>query len=153
MPKIEYYTDGSCRGNGSANARGAYGYVRVIDNIQDKLYTQAESNTTNQRCELLGVIGACQDALSGYGTFTDIYIYTDSAYIINCYTQKWYDRWLMNGWVNTKKEPVANQDLWKQLIPFFDMVNFNFLKVKGHAGVEFNEIIDEAVQSLSAGEE
>ena len=32
-----------------------------------------------------------------------------------------------------KKQPVANQDLWERLIPFFEDTRFTFEKVKGHA--------------------
>ena len=48
-----------------------------------------------------------------------------------------------NGWINSKKEPVANKELWLQLIPYFENPLFSFLKVKGHNGDKFNELADE----------
>ena len=49
-----------------------------------------------------------------------------------------------NGWKNSKKQPVANEDLWTGLIPFFQKVpnGYDFVKVKGHAGNEWNEVVD-----------
>ena len=70
-----------------------------------------------------------------------ITVYTDSAYLANCVKQKWYNKWLVNGWINSKKEPVANKNLWKSLIPFFEAENIEFVKVKGHAGNKYNEIV------------
>jgi ribonuclease HI len=45
--------------------------------------------------------------------------------------------------MNSKKEPVVNQDLWMELL---DLTNKNraiMLKVKGHAGDEHNERCDQ----------
>ena len=57
--------------------------------------------------------------------------------------QNWWKAWRANGWRNSKKEPVANQDLWEGIIPFFMKTpGYDFIKVKGHAGNEYNEIVD-----------
>ena len=48
--------------------------------------------------------------------------------------QSQYVNWQKNGWKNAKKQPVANQDLWEQLIRYFEMPEVDFVKVKGHAG-------------------
>lgn len=146
--KIEYYTDGSCRNNGSENAVGAYGYIVIANQQIQYQFVEKELNTTNQRCELLAALRACQHAANAI-PWADIVIYSDSAYLINCWKQKWYEKWLMNDWRNSQKQAVANQDLWEQLIPFFDNVNYTFVKVKGHAGVEYNEVIDQLVQAKS----
>ena len=79
-----------------------------------------------------------EDNLSDY-TFN---IYTDSAYIHNCYKQKWYINWEKNNWVNAKKQPVKNKDLWCDIIELFKLDNVNFYKVTGHSGDKFNEIVD-----------
>jgi ribonuclease HI len=51
--------------------------------------------------------------------------------------------WRCNGWKNSKKEPVANQDLWEKLIFFFMKApGYDFIKVKGHAGNQYNEMVD-----------
>ena len=61
----------------------------------------------------------------------------------NCYLNKWYVTWEQNGWKNSKKEPVANRDLWELLIPYFRNSQITISKVKGHAGNYYNELVDE----------
>ena len=149
--KFEVYSDGSTRGNGKANAVGAWAYV-VLQN-GEKLHSavRAVKDTTNQRMEL----EAAYEALNYlFGNeicvpFDSVVIYTDSAYLHNCYTQKWYVNWQSNGWKNSKKQPVANQDLWEKLIPFFEMPEVEFIKVKGHANNKWNCYVDELAQAAS----
>jgi ribonuclease HI len=79
-----------------------------------------------------------------------VIVYTDSAYLHNCVKQRWYEKWQMNGWKNSKKEPVANRDLWERLITYFEYPEVEFVKVKGHAGIEYNEIVDGFAQNAAA---
>ena len=62
------------------------------------------------------------DALRTHSTLADehgapfpIEIVSDSTYVVNCFRDKWYVKWERNGWKNSKREPVANVDLWKPL--------------------------------------
>ena len=73
----------------------------------------------------------------------EVILYTDSAYLCNCYLNKWYSSWERNGWRNSKKEPVANKDLWEKLIPYFKNPQITISKVKGHSGNYYNELVDE----------
>lgn len=149
---FEIYCDGSTRGNGKENAVGAWAWlVHESGNIIHK-DCRAEANTTNQRMELMAAAEALEHVVNALMCpFHDkVIVYTDSAYLHNCYTQKWYDNWQMNGWKNSKKQPVANRDLWERLIVFFDRAEVEFVKVKGHAGVEYNEIVDTMAQTASA---
>jgi ribonuclease HI len=57
--------------------------------------------------------------------------------------QGWYKNWEQNGWINSSKKPVLNRDLWEILIPYFYNINYTFTKIKGHAGHEYNELVDE----------
>ena len=90
--------------------------------------------------ELIAALEACKWATNQY--HDDITIYSDSAYLVNCYNDKWFVKWENNNWKNSKNEPVANIDLWKQLIMYFRLPNINFVKVKGHNGNQYNEIAD-----------
>lgn len=151
------YCDGSTRDNGSENAIGAYAYV-IIDNNGKIVHSfvKAECPTTNQRMELKAAIESIM-WLARHELvvpFDSIVVYTDSAYLFNCYSQKWYNKWQSNGWVNSKKEPVANQDLWEQLIKWFEMPEIEFKKVKGHAKddsefTKWNNYVDEMAQNES----
>ena len=148
---FEIYCDGSTRGNGQENSVGAWAWLvheggKIIN--QDAC---AERNTTNQRMELTAAIKALDHTVYNYlcPGFDRVVVYTDSAYLYNCYTQKWYVNWQKNGWKNAKKQPVANRDLWEQLIRYFEMPEGDFVKVKGHAGNHYNEIVDTMAQSAS----
>ena len=147
-----YYTDGSTRGNGQAGAVGAYGWVQVEDSkIIERfaMLDDSETTPTNQRMELLGALSAIEHCHINYGD-VGIVIYTDSAYLCNCFHQKWYQKWKKNGWVNSKKEAVANRDLWEKLVPYFEREGVFVDKVPGHSDCELNNIIDSMVQTLTA---
>ncbi len=141
------YTDGSTRGNGKENAVGGWAYV-VINENGEKVWENSgsEIETTNQRMELTAAIMALEHSLAVFHIGDTFVLYTDSAYLHNCYEQKWYDNWILNGWKNAKKQPVANKDLWLRLVPFFTSWGFEFKKVKGHAGDKWNEYVDTLAQ-------
>lgn len=154
--KYTIYCDGSARNNGGANAVGAWAFV-ILDENGRKIMegVDAEVGATNQQMELRAAIEAL-NAIDGMIDFPydSVTIYTDSAYLHNCYKQNWYIGWRANGWRNAKKQPVANKELWEQLIPFFERWEFDFAKVKGHAGGRgshemWNEYVDNIAQTAS----
>lgn len=155
MQKFIIYTDGSCRGNGKENNTG--GYAFVILNENDKVLVKRscqELNTTNNRMEMKAIIEALGEVMHFInGQNFLIEIYSDSAYVHNCKTQKWYKSWQNNNWKNSKKEPVKNKELWELLIFFFEDARFIFNKVKGHAGNKYNEIVDKLAVAASDGKE
>lgn len=140
------YTDGATSGNGKENAVG--GWAWVCPEKDDKDWGCIVTGATNQICELTAVLEACKWAWCEMGdskrTFPPetVEIRSDSAYIINCYKDQWWKTWERNGWKNSKKEPVANRELWEELIEFFEDPRFTFVKVKGHSGIEGNEMAD-----------
>jgi ribonuclease HI len=73
----------------------------------------------------------------------DVVVYSDSAYVVNAFGQDWVSRWQKNGWKNSKKEDVANQDLWKTLLALMNKNRVRLKKVKGHSGDKWNERCDE----------
>lgn len=137
---IEIFTDGSSTKNGSG-----FGYVVLKDGT--KIYEKSEhfKDGTNQAMELSAAIAGCKysDTIreDDFGQ-EQIIIYSDSAYLVNCANDKWYVTWLNNGWKNSKKEDVANKDLWQQLLPYFTNPSFEFKKVAGHSGHIYNERAD-----------
>ncbi len=147
--KVKIYTDGSCRGNGKEKNVGAWGFIALEDDKMIARRAEGENDTTNQRMELMGAAAACEWAQEHCEDFESIQIISDSAYLINCVNDKWYEKWLSNGWTTSQKKPVINQDLWERLIPFFKKSNFSFKKCKGHAGERYNEMVDEIVQSMT----
>lgn len=144
----EVYTDGATSGNGKANAPGGWAYVILQDGRLISENSGGERGTTNQRMELTAALKACQE-VEKLDAFAQVKIYSDSAYLVNCWKQHWWRGWQANGWKNAKKQPVANPDLWMDLIPFFQKTpnGYDFVKVRGHAGNEtvhgyWNEYVD-----------
>jgi len=136
MKKITIYTDGACSGN-----PGPGGWAAVLlSQDKKKEIRGGERDTTNQRMELQGVIEALR-ALKVKDW--DVTVYSDSAYLVNAFQQKWLDKWQRNGWRNSKKEPVANQDLWQELLRLTSLNQVKIVKVKGHDGELYNERCDE----------
>jgi ribonuclease HI len=142
--------DGGCRGNQNDNNVGGYGVVMEYNGNRKEL-KGGEKNTTNNKMELL----ACIKGLEFVEKVKDtpIQIMTDSAYLCNCFQQKWYVGWKKNGWKNSKKEPVANRELWEKILKLVEGKNITWIKVKGHSDCELNnradELANEAMDELS----
>lgn len=98
--------------------------------------------------ELTAVLKALNQWKEQLSQKYDVTIYTDSAYVSNCYEQQWYKTWNNNGWRNSRGEDVANQELWIQLIPFFETPGVFIQKVKGHSGNVYNNIADKLACGL-----
>ena len=138
----ELYTDGATSKNGYAGAVGGAAFALLIDGKHAFDWSMKVEPATNNICEMLAVINACEKVSNLMNEFDKAVIYSDSAYIINCYNQFWWKAWLHNNWVNSKKEPVKNKEFWEKLIPYFTDPRIQFKKVKGHAGNEWNEYVD-----------
>jgi len=136
--EIKVYTDGAC------NNEGIGGWAYVLTCITDsgiqifRAYYNAGPNMTNQKAELMAVLAALRNFIKP----ATVTILSDSAYIVNCFQQGWYKKWMRNGWKNSKGDIVANRHLWMQIIHLMDMHNVTYEKVKGHNGDQFNEYAD-----------
>jgi ribonuclease HI len=136
---IIIYCDGACSGNQFGKNVGGWGAV-VKDGDQTRTLSGGEKNTTNQRMELT----ACLKALEQAGPDSrSIDVYSDSAYLVNCFKQRWYAKWITNGWKNAKGQPVENQDLWERLLDRTGRSPVVFHKVTGHSGDGLNEMADQ----------
>lgn len=104
---MKIYTDGATSGNGYENAAGGWAYI-IVDHNEQIIFKACGhvENATNNICEMMAVIEACTEAAKIPGGFT---VYSDSAYIVNCCKDRWYKKWQMNGWVNSKGQTVANR--------------------------------------------
>ena len=154
---FEIYTDGATSNNGREGAVGGYAWAVVLNNECVDYAAHMVEPATNNICEMMAIIDACENVLPKLGEFDEVIIYSDSAYCINCYKQFWWKAWLHNNWVNSKKEPVKNRELWERLIPFFTDARFQFIKVKGHAGnkdknSKWNEFVDDLAVKARLGQ-
>jgi ribonuclease HI len=146
-PRVTIYADGACHGN-----PGPCGWAAIlIDGDTEQEISGAEPSSTNQRMELTAVLQGLRAIAPGRAAD----IYSDSAYVINCFREKWYERWLENGWKNAQKKPVENRDLWEALLAEVKTRDIAWHKVPGHAGIPLNERADrlatEAIRLMRAG--
>ena len=75
----------------------------------------------------------------------EIFVYSDSQYVKNGITS-WIKNWKKNGWKTASKKSVLNQDLWVKLDSLYNSLKVEWKWVKGHAGVEYNELCDSLCQ-------
>jgi ribonuclease HI len=70
-------------------------------------------------------------------------VVSDSTYVVNCFRDRWWVSWEARGWRNARRQPVANQDLWRPLVELVKQrPGVRFRWVKGHAGDPLNELAD-----------
>lgn len=131
---VEIYTDGACSGNPGP---GGWGVILSCDEME-KEFSGFAAHTTNQRMELTAAI----KGLQALKYPCRVKLYSDSAYLVNCFNQHWIDNWQKNGWKNSQKNPVENQDLWQQLLELSRIHRVEWIKVKGHSDHPFNNRCD-----------
>lgn len=131
---VEIFCDGACSGNPGP---GGYGAILRF-NGRTKELSGGEKATTNNRMEMTAAI----EALSLLTRPCDIVITTDSQYLVKGMTE-WIEGWQRKGWQNSKKETVANKDLWERLLIVTKSHSVTWKWVKGHAGHPENERCDE----------
>ena len=134
MKQVTLYTDGACSGNPGG---GGWGAVLIFGEHRLEI-SGGEENTTNNRMELMAVIMGLKQLKYP----CKVNIYSDSAYVVNAFTQGWLAAWEANGWKKADKKPVLNDDLWKMLLELTRTHSVRFLKVKGHADDELNNLCD-----------
>lgn len=139
--KVELYSDGSARGN--PDGPGGFGTIlRVVDSkgeVHEKEISAGFDKTTNNRMELLGVI----KGLESLNRPCEVFVYSDSQYVIKAFTDNWISGWIKKGWKTASKQPVKNVELWKRLLQATEPHKITWNWVKGHAGHPENERCDE----------
>jgi ribonuclease HI len=132
--KVVMYTDGACRGNPGPGGWG------VVLSYQDSRKTLRgyDPETTNNRMELTAVI----EGLRALNRSCDVAIYTDSKYVMQGISE-WIANWKRNGWKTAAKKPVKNYDLWQLLDKEVAVHSIDWNWVKGHSGIEGNELADQ----------
>lgn len=143
MEDIVVYTDGGCHGNPGP---GGWGIVVIADGFAKQL-SGGEKFTTNNKMELTAAI-ASLSVIKNTPSFAGrkVVVNIDSQYVKNGITT-WIHSWKKKGWITADKKPVKNQELWIQLDNLNSSMEVTWNWVKGHAGVEYNEICDQLCQS------
>ena len=149
--RLELYTDGSCLNN----FYGGWAYYLVEDSKVIAYDSGMTTHTSHQRMELYSTIEGFKKAENFFDCHKDtILVISDSAYLINGITS-WINGWRINNWMNSRKEPVKNQELWKILDELLDdfkkKYNVSFKKVRGHSGIYWNEVCDKLANEAMDG--
>ncbi len=134
MKTVEIFTDGACSGNPGP---GGYGAILRYKGTEKEI-SGGNKETTNNRMELLAVI----EALKLLKEPCEVQLYSDSQYVCNAFNLGWVEKWRAKNWMRTKKEPVKNPDLWKELYSLCQIHNVTYNWVKGHDGHPENERCD-----------
>lgn len=149
--KIRIFTDGACSGNPGP---GGWGIVWNTDNNCEQ-FSGHEVKTTNNRMELLAVVRSLEKIVKDGKRKNTYEIYSDSAYVVNSINNNWLVGWKLNGWKTKQKEDVKNKDLWEQADVLLQAIrdgklSVQLIKIKGHSGNTFNELVDELAKKESA---
>jgi ribonuclease HI len=131
---VEIFCDGACSGNPGV---GGFGAILRFKG-QEKEISGAEAETTNNRMELTAAI----TALESLKRPCRVMLTTDSQYLVKGMTE-WIAGWVRKNWINSKKEPVLNRDLWERLMNLQKVHRIQWVWVRGHAGHPENERCDE----------
>ena len=133
MKHVVIFTDGACKGNPGPGGWGAllrYGQ-------HEKKLLGAESDTTNNRMELMAAI----QALTSLRETCKIELYTDSKYVQKGITE-WLHNWKKKNWKKADNHAVKNADLWQELDKQANRHEINWHWVKGHSGHPENDLVD-----------
>ena len=132
--EVTVYSDGACSGNPGPGGWAAI----IVDDGAERVVAGAELRTTNQRMELRAAV----EGLAAIPGRRRVDLYTDSAYVMNCFRDRWYEKWEKNGWLGAGKKPVTNRDLWERLIAQTRRHDVAWHKVRGHSGDVMNDRVD-----------
>lgn len=140
---LEFYTDGAFS---SKTEMGGWAAICLEDEHIIDEQKGYEPYSTNNRMELMAFLSALENIDTIETGNTKVIIYTDSAYIFNCFAQNWYVKWMQNGWRTSDKQDVKNQDLWRRIVALYiklkDKFSLEVIKVKSHTDNPWNNYAD-----------
>ncbi len=139
MKKVDIYTDGACSGNPGI---GGWCAILIYNGIE-KTISGFNKQTTNNRMEVFAII----QGLAALKERCEVTIYSDSAYAVNAIENGWLESWKRNGWRTGDNKEVKNIDLWNDLSLRMSEHNVRFVKVKGHADNEYNNLCDKTARA------
>ena len=135
MEEVTLYTDGACSGNPGP---GGWGAILMLGENKKEI-SGGSPNTTNNIMELTAVI----EGLKMLKRPCKVQVFSDSAYVVNGFIQKWIYSWMKNNWKTSSGEAVKNKELWQELYSLTKIHEVTFNKVKGHSTDEYNNRCDE----------
>jgi len=118
MQKVKLFTDGSSLNNQKSKKGGSFGgiggYIVYADGEEQQYSEVLEgSKITNQVAELTAYLRGLE-ILIEKNIKNFVYVYTDSMYLINIYTN-WIKKWESAGWTKADGKEIENLDLIKEI--------------------------------------
>jgi ribonuclease HI len=145
---MRVFTDGACSHNGRPNAAAGYAaWFPDHRELSEAARILPPQPQTNQRAELTAISRAVAILDEKGFHDTDVVIYTDSEYSVNCLT-KWIPGWVARKWKTSAGGDVLHRDLIEST--FTRLAKFRshrFVHVRAHTGKEDdlsknNDVVD-----------
>jgi len=135
--QVIIYCDGACLGN-----PGPGGYAALLMSPHhpnsERVVSGFELATTNNRMEIMAAL----EGLKALKKPCQVTVFSDSQYVIKGMSE-WIKKWLISDFKGSSKKDIANIDLWQELYATAKQHQIDWQWVRGHAGNEWNERVDE----------
>jgi ribonuclease HI len=142
---VEIWTDGAS--NGKTGGVGGWGVVLKAGETVKEL-SGRDPATTNNRMELR----ACIEGLKALKRPCRVRLTSDSEYVVKSINEGYLARWQRTRWMNAGKKPVANRDLWEELLEASRDHEVEWVHVRGHADDEMNNRADALAVAAKTGD-
>ena len=140
IDQLIIYTDGACKRNGKPDCISGFGVCITQGSVVREL-SGYESASTSQRGELWAMYHALKYINEHVNE--EVYVVSDSAYIVNCLRNEWYSLWEKTGWITSTGNPVKNRDIWELIAEQLKTIDEDMLHlylIKGHLHLKDIEV-------------
>lgn len=137
--KIDIYTDGSAVAKATSGnyMKGGMGVVFISNGELMHQISTGYFPTKTGRMEIMAVLTALKTLKKNQKAT----IHSDSMYVVNCFNEKWLEKWEHKLWPSH----IKNKDLLKPLLEEYRKFPLGSIKlkhIKGHNGNQWNELAD-----------
>lgn len=125
MIPYEIYLKGYCQSDDVHSHGGIGGYAYVIVRDSEVVGFQAKSmpKYTDEFCMELHALTDALEYIKEIRVFREeVVVYCQQQLILKCYLEEWWKKWMARGWRNSNGDPIAHQNLWWRIIPYFQSV-------------------------------
>ncbi|MGD2077041.1 MAG: ribonuclease H [Chloroflexota bacterium] len=133
---LRLHVRGTCKGNPGPGA-----WAAVLEQGEETVQISgAEPSTTNNRMELMAVIGGLRLVPDEF----QVFVVTTSDYVFMGAT-RWIHGWRRRDWKKKDGQPVSNLDLWREIEALMDKHDIQWINAKGPSG-GFEQGLEEAAR-------
>lgn len=140
MRRLDIYTDGSCNAKTKVGGYGVY----VKDDGLEIVIHQGYVDTTTARMEMRAILRAIRITPN---EVVDVYIHSDSQFIVNAFKLGWLSKWRVAHFVGVK-----NALLWQAIVREMarkNLVRFHIRWLHGHQ----KDLLDEQIFGNAVADE